>query len=113
MLANGAMLIDTPGMREFGLGVNENTDLGEQFPVIEAYAQNCRFSDCTHTNENKCAVLDALDEGSLDPDIYDNYMKLKKEKEFFEKSNVEKRRLDKKRGKMYKEHIQFSKKRKG
>ncbi len=112
VLPSGAIIIDNPGMREVGI-IDAKSGIDSTFEEIVALAEQCRYADCTHTTENKCAVLDALEDGSLDPDVYDNFMKLKKEKEYFEKSNVEKRRLDKKRGKMYKEHIQFSKKRKG
>lgn len=112
VLPSGAIVIDNPGMREVGI-IDAKSGIDSTFEEIATLAEQCRYADCTHTTENKCAVLDALEDGSLDSDIYNNYMKLKKEKEYFEKSNVEKRRLDKKRGKMYRDHIQFSKKRKG
>ncbi|MEQ8926613.1 MAG: ribosome small subunit-dependent GTPase A [Fulvivirga sp.] len=113
MLANGAMLIDTPGMREFGLGVNENTDLGQQFPVIETYAQNCKFSDCSHTNEEGCAVLAAYASGELDAVIYDNYIKLMKEQQRFQTKAYERKQEQRQFGKMVRDVQKIKKRLKG
>ncbi len=78
MLPSGAMVIDTPGMRELGiLGADEGIDT--TFSEIEAYAKKCRFSDCTHTSEPGCAVRAALISGNLDKTRYENYRALTKE----------------------------------
>jgi len=71
---SGGVLIDTPGMRELGI---ENADLSKSFDDVEALAAQCRFNDCTHTNEPGCAVLQALKEGRLDQRRVDSYLKLK------------------------------------
>ena len=75
-LKNGAMVIDTPGMRELGL---ENADLTKTFTDIVQLASQCRFSDCTHTAEPGCAVRQALDDGRLSQERFLSYQKLQKE----------------------------------
>lgn len=98
-LDNGALLIDTPGMRELGMmAAGEGID--NSFSDIGDFAMNCRFRDCTHTKETGCAVLQAVAEGTLDENRYRSYLKLRKESEFYEMSYVERRQKDKKFGKM-------------
>jgi len=99
VLESGAMLIDTPGMRELGL-LNADEGVNTSFEDIEALSANCRFSDCSHTNEPGCAVLRALEKGKLNEAHYQNYLKLKKETEFNESSYAEKRKKDKAFGRM-------------
>lgn len=94
MLDSGAMLIDTPGMREFGiLGAGEG--IGDSFADIHQLALTCRYRDCSHTNEPGCAVLTALEAGSLHPAQYQNFVKLRNESAFHEMSYLEKRNKDK------------------
>ncbi len=74
----GALVIDTPGMREMGLwGVDSG--LEETFPDIEELAAACRFRDCTHSSEPGCAVQAALDDGSLEQKRYNSYCALVRE----------------------------------
>ena len=101
-LENGAMLVDTPGMRELGL-LGGSEAVGESFVDIRDLAENCRFSNCTHTNEPGCAVLAAVEDGTLGQDQYDDYLKLTKEAEFHEMSYLDKRKKDKAFGRMVKE----------
>ena len=75
---DGGMIIDTPGMRELQLWASEG-DVEHSFTDVELLAGRCRFKDCTHTAEPGCAVLAALDNGSLDEDRYRNYTKLQRE----------------------------------
>ena len=78
MLPSGGCLIDTPGMREIKLTGEE--DLADaQFADIEALAQQCRFGDCSHQSEPGCAVRAALEDGRLDPQRWQNYLKLRDE----------------------------------
>lgn len=94
LLNNGAMLIDNPGMREFGiLGAEEGMD--GSFADIYELASKCKYSDCSHTNEPGCAVLSAIEEGSLHRAHYRNFIKLRSESEFHDLSYLEKRRKDK------------------
>lgn len=66
VLPGGALLIDTPGMRELGV-VGEGEGLVEAFADIAELAASCRFRDCTHTREPGCAVQKAIEDGALDP----------------------------------------------
>ena len=102
MLPNGSLLMDTPGMREFGV-TNEEGNADGVFPAIEELAADCRYSDCTHMKEESCAVLEALDNGKLDASIYDSYVKLVKEQRRFEIRAEDKKRMNKLAGKMSKE----------
>ncbi|MBS2031740.1 MAG: ribosome small subunit-dependent GTPase A [Deltaproteobacteria bacterium] len=76
LLPSGALLIDGPGVREFGLLEGE---LAETFPDIDALAVNCRFRDCAHASEPGCAVRAAAERGELDPDRLESFLKLRRE----------------------------------
>jgi ribosome biogenesis GTPase / thiamine phosphate phosphatase len=80
-LASGAWLMDTPGMREIHLWAEEES-LDNTFEDLARLAQNCHFRDCTHTNEIKCAVKNALAEGLMDEYRYKSYLKLQREIEY-------------------------------
>ena len=91
LLDGGALVIDNPGMREFGiLGAEEG--ISGSFSDIAQLASQCRFRDCTHTREPGCAVRKAVKSGDISEDHYDNFTKLRKESEFNEMSYVERRR---------------------
>jgi len=75
VLPNGGLLIDGPGMREFGLWLAEGA-MGQTFPDVEALAQQCRFSDCAHEKEPGCAVLAAVEAGTLAPERLASFQKL-------------------------------------
>lgn len=64
-IPGGALLLDTPGMRELRIGVLDE-GLKETFADIEGFAEDCRFRDCRHEGEPGCAVLEAVDQGTLD-----------------------------------------------
>jgi ribosome biogenesis GTPase len=98
-LENGAMLIDTPGMRELG-NLSVDTGIDETFAEILELSHNCKFSNCSHTNEKGCAILEAIDQGDLSEQRYKNYIKMKKESAFNEMSYCEKRKKDKNFGKL-------------
>jgi ribosome biogenesis GTPase len=101
-LDNGGMIIDTPGMRELGnFGVEAG--ISETFDEIYALAKECRFRDCTHTHEKDCAVTAGVKTGIIDKKRYENYIKIKKESDFYEMSYLEKRQRDKNFGKMVKQ----------
>ncbi|KKP92429.1 MAG: hypothetical protein UR99_C0072G0003 [Candidatus Moranbacteria bacterium GW2011_GWD2_36_12] len=72
LLPSGGILIDTPGMRELGLWASQDA-LGEAFDDIEIFA---KFNDCDHTHSAGCAVLKALQEGKIDQQRYDSFIKL-------------------------------------
>jgi len=100
-IENGALLIDTPGMRELGT-MSVDTGLDETFSEVLELAQHCKFADCSHTNEKGCAILAALEEGELSEKRYKNYVKMKKESDFNQMSYLEKRQKDKAFGKFVK-----------
>lgn len=78
VLPNGAMVIDTPGMRELGMW-DAASGVEQTFADIEELAARCRFRNCSHTSEPGCAVRDALDNGGLDAGRWQSYQKLKNE----------------------------------
>jgi ribosome biogenesis GTPase len=81
VLPRGGVVIDTPGMREFHMWVGQD-GLEEAFPDVEAIAVQCHFRNCSHTTEQRCAVLQAVNEGRLSRGRYTGYLKLKHELEF-------------------------------
>jgi len=100
-LDNGAMIIDTPGMRELG-NMSIDSGIDETFSEIVDLATMCKFSNCTHTNEKGCAIQAAINDGVLSEKRFQNYLKMKNESAFNEMSYYEKRQKDKNFGKMIK-----------
>ena len=78
VLPGGGLLLDTPGMRELALW-DSDEGLSATFEDIEALAQGCRFSDCSHSNEPGCAVRAALESGELDAARWRSFQKLGRE----------------------------------
>lgn len=78
MLDSGAMIIDTPGMRELGMW-DVSQGLNATFSDIEELESQCKFNDCKHKAEPGCAIKAALDSGKLSKERWENYKKLKKE----------------------------------
>ena len=103
-LENGAMLIDTPGMRELG-NIAVDAGIDETFSDIVELALNCKFNNCAHVNEKGCAILSAISQGELSENRYQNYLKMKNESAFNDMSYFEKRQKDKNFGKMIKSVI--------
>jgi ribosome biogenesis GTPase / thiamine phosphate phosphatase len=101
VLENGSMVIDTPGMREFGV-LTAAGGIEASYADITARAGHCHFRDCTHTNEPGCAVLQALESGEMDAEHYGNFLKLKRESEYHQLSYAEKRKKDKDFGRLIK-----------
>jgi ribosome biogenesis GTPase len=78
LMPSGALLIDTPGIRELGMWGGEDA-LGNAFTDIDDLARGCAFGDCGHGTEPRCAVQAALKSGALDPKRFESYLKLKGE----------------------------------
>ncbi len=97
-LASGALLLDTPGMRELQLADSES-GIEDTFAEIVELASRCKFSDCQHQQEPGCAVRAAIDAGQLDERRLQSYLKLKKEQAFNSASLAEKRAQDRAFGK--------------
>jgi ribosome biogenesis GTPase len=109
VLENGGIIIDTPGMRE--LGMTDNTEGNKiTFQEIFDISFMCKFPDCNHINETGCAVIEALNNGTIDKNSYDNYQKIHKEQERFQTTIAEKRKKDKVFGKMIKNYYKDKKK---
>ncbi len=101
LLAGGAMLIDTPGMRELGLvAAHDGVTMG--FEEIAALSADCRYTDCSHENEPGCAVRAAIERGELSEERYASYLKLKKESDHHEMSYLERRKKDRAFGRFVK-----------
>lgn len=101
VIKNGGILIDNPGMREIGI-TDAIGGIELTYENIEKISENCKFNDCSHTTEKRCAIRSALEHGEIDEESYDNYEKLKRERLHFESNVQEKRKKDKDLGKMIK-----------
>jgi ribosome biogenesis GTPase len=100
-LPGGALLIDTPGLRELQLWTRGSESVNDAFPEIEALAAHCRFRDCRHDGEPGCAVAAALAEGKLIPQRLENRRKLLREQDFLlRKTDPGLRRAEKQRFKV-------------
>ena len=100
-LDNGALVIDTPGMRELGLvGASDGVKIG--FEDLFGLSANCRYANCRHEHEPGCAIRTAVESGELNEDRYLSYIKLKKESEYHEMSYLDKRKKDKAFGRFIK-----------
>ena len=75
-IGGGTTLIDTPGVREFGLGPTAPADVIRAFPDLERAAANCRFRDCAHTTEPACAVREQVGAGTLSEERYQSYLRI-------------------------------------
>ncbi|MBR0078675.1 MAG: ribosome small subunit-dependent GTPase A [Bacteroidales bacterium] len=71
-----AFIIDTPGIKEFGLIQYKPDEVRDYFPELRQYNNQCRFSDCSHTHEPGCKVLEALERGEIAPHRYENYLNI-------------------------------------
>lgn len=87
LLEGGGLLVDTPGMREIGLLGDEEEGLRKSFADIETLMRGCKFSNCSHTKEKGCLVLESLENGDLSRERYDSYIKLLKESEYMQRKN--------------------------
>ncbi|MBQ9462196.1 MAG: ribosome small subunit-dependent GTPase A [Bacteroidales bacterium] len=82
-LSSGGFIVDTPGLRGFGLVDLEKEEISKYFPEMLRVADNCRFIPCTHTHEPGCAVKQALEEGLISPERYNSYLGMLEEDKKF------------------------------
>ena len=75
-LAFGGFIIDTPGIKEFGLTYFNRKEIAERFPEMRSRMHGCHFSNCTHVNEPDCAVKKAVENGEISPIRYENYLSI-------------------------------------
>src|SRR5260221_9398475 len=80
-LVGGGYVADTPGLRTIAPWDVEPDELDAYYRDIHPYVSECQFSDCTHTDEPGCAVRAAVDAGSIAPERYDSYLRLREELE--------------------------------
>ena len=88
ILPSGALIIDTPGMRELQLW-DVGDAVQETFEDVEALAANCHFTDCRHRDEPRCAVKAAVEEGTLLPDRLASYLRLHDELDLLRRNRRE------------------------
>jgi ribosome biogenesis GTPase / thiamine phosphate phosphatase len=100
VLPTGGTLIDTPGLRELGMWIDEE-GIDAAFADITDLADQCRFSDCAHDQEPGCAVINAITNGEVDPERLTSYRKLLAEAAFAARKNDH--RLAKEAQKMWKQ----------
>jgi len=92
-LDGGALVIDNPGMREFGI-LGAESGIASSYSEIITFASRCRYQDCSHTGEPGCAVLAAVHAGEISQESLDSFLKLKEESAFNDMSYAEKRKKD-------------------
>jgi len=92
-LDGGALVIDNPGMREFGI-LGAEGGIEGSYSGITALSSRCRYHDCSHTGEPGCAVLAAVDAGEISREALESFLKLKEESAFNDMSYAEKRKKD-------------------
>jgi len=76
-LAGGGYVADTPGWKSLALWDTEPEEIDGYFPELRERVPYCQFSDCTHTHEPGCAVLEAMEKGEVHPDRYESYLRLR------------------------------------
>ena len=84
-LAEGGAVIDTPGIKGFGLIDIDDAELWHYFPEMMRTAPDCRFYNCTHTHEPGCAVVEAVERGQIAYPRYESYLKILDEDEKYRK----------------------------
>lgn len=75
-LSFGGFIIDTPGIKEFGLTAFNRTEIAERFPEMRSRMHGCRFHNCTHVHEPGCAVKEAVEKGELSFSRYESYLSI-------------------------------------
>jgi len=95
------ILIDNPGMREIGI-TDASSGIEQTFDEIMELSNDCKHNDCTHINEDGCSVLDAIENGSLNIETHENFLRMEREKNHYESDAREKKKKSKDLGKLIK-----------
>jgi ribosome biogenesis GTPase len=82
-LSFGGFIIDTPGIREFGVVDLNNAELSHYFKEMKPYIGKCRFNNCKHMNEPQCAVLEAIEQGIIPAERYQSYISIMANEDVF------------------------------
>jgi ribosome biogenesis GTPase len=83
-LSDGTQIIDTPGIRDFGVVDFEPQEISQYFPEMRPYLNTCKFNDCQHTHEPECAVLAAVKSGEIAEERYLSYLGILNNEDIFE-----------------------------
>jgi len=75
-LSFGGFIIDTPGIREFGLVDFRKEEIAERFPEMRHFMHECQFNNCSHIHEPRCAVKDAVERGEIPASRYESYLRI-------------------------------------
>ncbi len=75
-LTTGGYIVDTPGIREFGIVNIEKSELSLYFPEMREPSQDCKYYNCTHYHEPDCGVIRAFENGDIDPERYQSYLNI-------------------------------------
>ena len=75
-LSFGGFIIDTPGIREFGLVDFRKEEIAERFPEMRRFMHDCQFNNCSHIHEPRCAVKDAVESGEIPASRYESYLRI-------------------------------------
>ncbi|MDD4804844.1 MAG: ribosome small subunit-dependent GTPase A [Candidatus Pacebacteria bacterium] len=97
-LDSGGIVIDNPGIREVGI-TNVTEGIDNLFDEIISIGKKCKYTDCTHIHEPGCKIIEAVESGKIDKDKYYNFLNLKRENEYSNMSDLEKREKNKNFGK--------------
>ncbi|MEG2612706.1 MAG: ribosome small subunit-dependent GTPase A, partial [Alistipes sp.] len=84
-LAGGGAIIDTPGIKGFGLIDIDDAELWHYYPEMLRVGTGCRFYNCTHTHEPGCAVIAAVEQGEIAYSRYESYLKIMDEDDKYRK----------------------------
>lgn len=96
LLPGGALIMDTPGMRELQLWEGDEA-IDMTFKDVEAFAATCKFNDCRHDTEPGCRVKEAIEHGELSEERFCSYVKLQRELAYEKRKQDQKQRLEEKR----------------
>jgi len=111
VLENGSIIIDTPGMKELGI-IESSVGVRTTFEEVFNLSLRCKFPDCTHTSEAGCAILEALNNGSIDKDTLENFKRIIREQQRFQTTIAEKHKKEREFGRFQKSVMKDKKKEK-
>jgi ribosome biogenesis GTPase len=80
---DGTQIIDTPGIRDFGVVDIPTEELPHYFPEFRRFMKSCKFNNCTHTHEPECAVLSQLEQGNIPQERYYSYQSILNNEDIF------------------------------
>jgi ribosome biogenesis GTPase len=83
-MLDGTQIIDTPGIRDFGVVDFEPHEISQYFPEMRPYLRRCKFNDCQHTHEPECAVIRAVEAGEIAEERYHSYLGILNNEDIFE-----------------------------